>query len=47
MFASVMFFGGIGGTFQSRRLRFTVFVIALVLFAVTLTVLGSMPICKE
>lgn len=47
MFASVMFFGGIGGTFQSRRLRMTVMVIALTLFAVTLAFLGSMPVCKE
>ncbi len=47
MFASVMFFGGIGGTFRSRRLRITVFAIALVLFAVTSAFLGTMPVCGE
>lgn len=47
LFASVLFFGGIGGTFQSRRLRIIVFIIALLLFAVTLIALGSMPVCKE
>ncbi|MCI0456037.1 MAG: hypothetical protein L0Z62_03535 [Gemmataceae bacterium] len=47
LFASVLFFGGIGGTFQSRRLRIMVSVIALVLFVVSLIALGSMPICKE
>jgi len=47
LFASVLFFGGIGGTFQSSRLRNVVFVIALLLFAVTLAALGTLPICNE
>jgi hypothetical protein len=47
LFASVLFFGGIGGTFQSTRLRNVVFVIALLLFAVTLAALGTLPICNE
>jgi uncharacterized membrane protein YtjA (UPF0391 family) len=47
LFASVLFFGGIGGTFQSRRLRNIVFAIALVLFTVTLIALATLPICKE
>jgi hypothetical protein len=47
LFASVLFFGGIGGTFQSSRLRSVVFVIALALFAVTLVTLGTLPICNE
>ncbi len=47
LFASVLFFGGIGGTFQSRWLRNVVFVIALVLFAITLSTLGTLPICNE
>ena len=46
LFASVLFFGGIGGTFQSQRLSTIVFVIAVVLFGVTLFALGTMPICK-
>ena len=47
LFASVLFFGGIGGTLQSRRLRLSVFAIALVLFLVTVSVLATMPICRE
>jgi hypothetical protein len=47
VFTSVLFFGGIGGSFRSRGLRISFFVIALVLFAVTLSVLGTMPICKQ
>ena len=47
LFASVLFFGGIGGTFQSDRLRTTVFIIAVVLFLVTLIALGTLPICRE
>lgn len=46
-FTSVLFFGGIGGSFQSRWLRVCFFVIALVLFAVTVAFLGTMPICAE
>lgn len=47
MFASVLFFGGIGGTFQSRWLRVAAFFIALALFAVTLVGLANLPICHE
>jgi hypothetical protein len=47
LFASVLFFGGIGGTFQSRPLRATVVSIAAVLFVVTVLSLGEMPICYE
>ena len=47
LFASVLFFGGIGGTFQSRRLRFVVFIIAVVLLIGTLFALGTMPVCRE
>ena len=46
-FASVLFFGGIGGSVQSRRLRIGLFVIALVLFIVTLITLGTMPVCRQ
>lgn len=47
LFATVLFFGGIGGSLQSRRLRKAVFVLALVFFAVTVTYLIGMPICHE
>ncbi len=47
LFASVLFFGGIGGTFQSRRLRIVVFVIAVILFVATLIALGNLPICRR
>ncbi|SRR6266508_1987283 len=47
LFASVLFLGGIGGTFQSRRLRLVVFVIAVLLFLSIVIVLGTMPICRE
>jgi hypothetical protein len=47
LFASVLFFGGIGGTFKSERLRISVLVIALVLFAGTIFALGNMPSCRE
>lgn len=47
LFASVLFFGGIGGTFESHRLRHLVFVIALVLFCVTLYSMIELPICLE
>lgn len=44
---SVLFFGGIAGSFRSRRLRIAFLVIALLLFVATLAALGTMPICKE
>lgn len=47
LFASVLFFGGIGGTFQSRPLRLAVIAIAAALFLGTIITLGSMPICRE
>lgn len=47
LFASVLFFGGICGTFQSERLRLIVFSIAVTLFAGTLIVVATLPICAE
>jgi hypothetical protein len=47
LFASVLFFGGIAGTLDSRRLRFSILSIALTLFVVTVAYLGTMPVCKE
>ena len=47
LFASVLFFGGIGGTLQSSRLKSAAFAMTIVLFLVTIFVLGSMPICRE
>jgi hypothetical protein len=44
LFASVLFFGGIGGTFESQALRRVVLSIALVLFLVTFSVLATMPV---
>jgi hypothetical protein len=46
-FTSVLFFGGINGTLRSARLRISFFVIALLLFVVTMAFLGTMPICRE
>jgi hypothetical protein len=46
-FTSVLFFGGIAGSFRSRRLRIAFFIIALSLFVATVAVLGTMPICRE
>ncbi len=46
-FTSVLFFGGIGGSLQSRRLRISFFVIALALFVVTVVFLGTVPLCTE
>ena len=45
-FTSVLFFGGVGGSLRSRRLRISFFVIALVLFMVTVVFLGTMPVCS-
>jgi hypothetical protein len=47
LFASVLFFGGIRGTFQSSLLRLISFTMAFVLFCLTLVVMGAMPICRE
>lgn len=47
LFASVLFFGGIAGTLESRRLRVVILGIALVLFLVTIVWLAGMPVCNE
>jgi hypothetical protein len=47
LFASVLFFGGIAGTLDSRRMRIGILIIALALFMVTVAFLGTMPICQE
>ena len=47
LFATVLFFGGIAGTVDSRRLRITILTIALAFFGVTVVVLATMPICRE
>ena len=46
MFASVLVFGGITGTFPSRRLRLGLAGIACVLFAITVFRLAWMPVCS-
>lgn len=47
MLASVLFFGGISGTIESRLLWPSLLVIALISFLVTVSILGTMPICRE
>ncbi|MBI3407245.1 MAG: hypothetical protein HY040_02675 [Planctomycetes bacterium] len=47
LFATVLFFGGIAGTVDRRRLRITILSIALTLFVVSLVFLATMPICHE
>lgn len=47
LFASVLFFGGIAGTLDSHRLRVAVLAMALAFFAISLSFLGTMPICRE
>ncbi|HOW64428.1 MAG TPA: hypothetical protein P5186_15405 [Candidatus Paceibacterota bacterium] len=47
VFASVLFFGGIARAFDSRPLRNTLAILAILLFLGTLTVLTTMPICRE
>jgi hypothetical protein len=47
LFASVLFFGGIAGTVDSRRLRISIMSIALVLFVLTVAFLATMPVCNE
>lgn len=44
MFASVLFFGGIGGTFTERRIRVVLAGVALVLFLVTIGFLVELTI---
>jgi hypothetical protein len=43
LFASVLFFGGVGNTFESRRLRRTMIYVAIALFVVTFAALVVMP----
>jgi hypothetical protein len=47
LFASVLFFGGIGNTFESRRLRKTMIFISIGLFLLTFAYLVSMPVHWE
>lgn len=47
MFASVLFFGGIAGTIESRRLRIAIVTIAIAFFLVTMIFLATMPICRH
>ncbi|MFL5240864.1 MAG: hypothetical protein ACJ8FY_02035 [Gemmataceae bacterium] len=47
IFTSVLFFGGIGGIFDSRWLRVVLGIIALALFLGTMIALTAMPICRE
>lgn len=44
MFASVLFFGGIGGTFAERRIRMVLASIAVLLFLVAAGVLLGLPV---
>jgi hypothetical protein len=46
-FAAVLFFGGIVSTFESRRLRTSVFLLAATLFTLSTIVLATLPICRE
>jgi hypothetical protein len=46
LFASVLFFGGITGTFQSRRLRVGLAGIACLMFLATVGSLATMPVCR-
>jgi len=46
LFASVLFFGGITGTFQSRRLRLGLGGVACGLFVLTVIRLAFMPVCR-
>jgi hypothetical protein len=47
LFASVMFFGGICGTFDSYRLRVSTLGISVALLSFTLIALATMPVCWE
>jgi hypothetical protein len=46
-FAAVLFFGGIVSTFESQRLRTSVFRLAAALFTLSTIVLATLPICRE
>jgi hypothetical protein len=47
VFASVLFFGGIARAFDVRSLRISLAALAVLLFAATLVVLTTLPICRE
>ena len=47
LFASVLFFGGIAGTLESRQLRVIILAVALAFFMATVVYLATMPICRE
>jgi hypothetical protein len=47
LFASVLFFGGIGSTFDSRRIRFGMLMVAVFLFGATMIAIATLPICRE
>ena len=47
IFASVLFFGGISGTFDSPSLQRTMTFLALILFGITIIALAMMPICPD
>jgi len=47
LFASVLFFGGITGTFRSRRLRIGLAGIACVMFLTTVGFMTTMPVCHD
>jgi hypothetical protein len=46
MFASVLFFGGISGTFTVRQVRDGLAGMSLALFLVTISILIGLPVCK-
>lgn len=46
MFASVLFFGGITGTFTAKRVRIGLAWVALALFIFTTVVLAGLPMCR-
>src|SRR5262245_2679650 len=47
LFATVLFLGGIGATLDSRWLRRTLNILALILFLVMVVFLATMPLCRE
>lgn len=47
MFASVLFFGGITGTFSSRNVRTGLGCVALILFLTTIWLLFALPVCSS
>lgn len=47
MFASVLFFGGISGTFTARRVRIGLTAAALLLFIAAAAVLITLPVCSS